>query len=312
MKIRAVLDGKYYEEVPTVKVYAGVLATLRHVSRVITSLNVLLPVPSLQHLKRVKRSDGKIYVILDLAPETEETPPKRMRLEEEPIIAALRGKGFVPEEYELVGVEVHDVPAAAPLTRAQYEKSAKYWPVNFHPVKKLEALMSETIFDASEEEFHLSNMNRVAEEATAAGKNVALVVDFENRLPIARGIDRVEAHPLQHAIMVAVDAVASTHEGGGAWDLPFGELALVKNREPKKPDPSDEDGEEIGPYLCTGYDLYVYKEPCVMCAMSLVHSRVKRIFFRVLNPKRGALASKCQIQSVRDLNHHYGVFHVGD
>lgn len=313
MKIRAVLDEKYYEEVPTVKVFAGVLGTLQHVSRAIKTLNELLPVPSLQHLKRVKRSDGKAYVILDLVPETGEIPSKRMRLGEEAILSELRGKGFLPEEYELVGVEMHDVPASAPLTRVQYEKSMKYWPVNFHPVKKLETLMSDTIFDASEEAFHLNNMNTVVEEAKITGKNVALVVDFDKRQPVAKGIDRLEAHPLQHAVMVAVDAVASIHRGG-AWDLPFPDLALVKSCEPGKA--TDLDlcaGEEVmGPYLCTGYDLYVYKEPCVMCAMSLVHSRVKRIFFRVVNPRRGALASKCQIQSIKDLNHHYGVFQIGD
>ncbi|EFH63627.1 hypothetical protein ARALYDRAFT_894978 [Arabidopsis lyrata subsp. lyrata] len=31
------------------------------------------------------------------------------------------------------------------------------------------------------------------------------------------------------------------------------------------------------PYLCTGYDIFLMLEPCTMCAMALVHQRIKRI-----------------------------------
>ena len=32
-------------------------------------------------------------------------------------------------------------------------------------------------------------------------------------------------------------------------------------------------------YYLTGYDLYIFREPCIMCAMALVHSRVRRVFY---------------------------------
>lgn len=64
------------------------------------------------------------------------------------------------------------------------------------------------------------------------------------------------------------------------------------------------------PYLCTGYDIYFVWEPCVMCAMAIVHQRVKRVFYAFPNPNNGALGSVHRLQGERSLNHHYAVFRV--
>ncbi|WJX54241.1 hypothetical protein P8452_40148 [Trifolium repens] len=64
------------------------------------------------------------------------------------------------------------------------------------------------------------------------------------------------------------------------------------------------------PYLCTGYDIYLVWEPCTMCAMALVHQRIRRIFYAFPNPKTGALGSVYRLQGEKSLNHHYAVFRV--
>ena len=64
-------------------------------------------------------------------------------------------------------------------------------------------------------------------------------------------------------------------------------------------------------YLLTGYDVYLSREPCCMCAMALVHSRAGRIFyFAAKNEIRkfGALETAVKLNAVEGLNHSYYVF----
>ncbi|WOH12513.1 hypothetical protein DCAR_0832017 [Daucus carota subsp. sativus] len=66
----------------------------------------------------------------------------------------------------------------------------------------------------------------------------------------------------------------------------------------------------VRPYLCTGCDIYLVWEPCIMCAMALVHQRIKRIFYAFPNLNAGALGSLHRLQGEKSLNHHYAVFRV--
>lgn len=66
---------------------------------------------------------------------------------------------------------------------------------------------------------------------------------------------------------------------------------------------------KYGPYLCTGYDIYLSREPCIMCSMALTHSRIRRIFFQEKR-SNGGICSLVKLQSIKALNHHFQVFHV--
>ncbi|XP_076241441.1 putative inactive tRNA-specific adenosine deaminase-like protein 3 [Calliopsis andreniformis] len=66
--------------------------------------------------------------------------------------------------------------------------------------------------------------------------------------------------------------------------------------------------EKCGPYLCTGYWTFLLREPCPLCAMALVHSRVSRIFYGTPNQNTGVLGSKTVLHAVPGLNHRYQVW----
>lgn len=149
-------------------------------------------------------------------------------------------------------------------------------------------------------------------------------------------------HPLKHAVMVCIDNVAQ-EQGEGAWT---GKPSLLQgtSRDVKSSGGSGAGGEpdsasgppplkkpkKSGQYLCTGYDLYTTKEPCVMwvhcrndfyegplhtipppirrCAMALVHSRIGRVFYGTVDEAVGGLGFRYKIHTQQGINHHFDVY----
>lgn len=71
----------------------------------------------------------------------------------------------------------------------------------------------------------------------------------------------------------------------------------------------------LRPYLCTGFDAFTLHEPCAMCAMALVHSRVRRVVFALPDPALGMLGAGRplrQLHCEKRLNHRYVVFCLRD
>ena len=60
----------------------------------------------------------------------------------------------------------------------------------------------------------------------------------------------------------------------------------------------------LGNYRLPECEVYVTLEPCAMCAMALLHARVKRVVFGARDPKAGAAGSVIDVFGTPALNHH--------
>lgn len=96
-------------------------------------------------------------------------------------------------------------------------------------------------------------------------------------------------------------AVSSTVSAGDGVQTGFGQAG-------EKRDGSVGASSSSKPYLCTGYDCYTVHEPCAMCAMALVHSRIRRVIYCVPDKQHGALGGSFRLHGQKSLNHHYQVY----
>uniref|UniRef100_A0A182JRP8 CMP/dCMP-type deaminase domain-containing protein n=1 Tax=Anopheles christyi TaxID=43041 RepID=A0A182JRP8_9DIPT len=247
-----------------------------------------------------------------------------------------------------VQLKVVPVPATQPLLRWQYEAANKLWPCKFHPNRHHEALYSNTLFGLEEASAHRRLMElclRLSENFESRPFGVCVNPQIGGRI-VAIASGHSDHHPIWHCPMVLIDMVAVSQNGGiwnrkhldderkcvatdgyhyGGIDPQFerfvreryGEMVCLgaeptrtgTTHRPVDGVAAEDNLAKYGPYLCTGYDVYLTHEPCIMCAMALVHSRARRVFFHH-STTRGALGTLVKLHTVKDLNHHYEVFRI--
>ncbi len=133
----------------------------------------------------------------------------------------------------------------------------------------------------------------------------AMTAQEQDRLGMRLALD--QALNAQLAGEVPVGAVIMRRSGNGVTVLATG-----YNRPITANDPTAhaeivalrQAAELEGNYRLVDAELYVTLEPCPMCAMALMHARVKRVVFGAHDPKTGAAGSVIDLFAERQLNHH--------
>ncbi len=122
-----------------------------------------------------------------------------------------------------------------------------------------------------------------------------------------------------HEIELMQRALARARAARDAGEVPVGAvlargeevLAEGENRVIRDSDPTGHAeivalrraARELGNYRLPGTTLYVTLEPCAMCAGAIVHARVQRVVYGVIDPRVGAGGSVFNLLDSPHLNH---------
>lgn len=316
-EVHPVLSDEQSHDIKLVEAFAAPIINKKETSRLVKDLTTIHPLPGLQHIKRVRacKSDKHphplevIICLVDDAPDVKDF--------KEVSIASL----LLHESFNSNGLGepfIVQIPSSAPLTRPQFERASTHWPTSFHEDKQVTAALRGQLFTTAQKA-KMHEYMMAAIRAAKAGREQdmvpvgAVMVDPASDQILATAHDCSRGtHPLHHAVMVCIDLVARG-QGGGAHNFdPFPACQFTA------PDSASNSAsliqanasspEQKGqPYICTGYDLYVTREPCIMCAMALLHSRIGRVFYGTTS-RDGALGTRYKIHAQKELNHHFEVY----
>ncbi|KAI9485520.1 MAG: cytidine deaminase-like protein [Benjaminiella poitrasii] len=279
-----VLADEYERELEAVDVYT-VYVEPKQTNNVLKFVQKHLPsLEGLEHCKRIRRitkqetDAGFVLEVLICLKE------KMLQEELERLLVENDQQLYEPTVH-LVSVSRH-----APLNRQQYEAWNHLWPLSYREDTRLDPKFTKDDINVIHDHMrHLLSLSTVA----------CRIVDPATNQVIAQEKDTRDEHPLHHAVINCVNMVA----------LKENEAYGGQGRRPKRTadEITDNDQPKKSAYLCTGYDVYLTHEPCAMCAMALVHSRVSRVFYSIPS-KTGSLGTNYKIHSHPSLNHHYRVF----
>lgn len=218
------------------------------------------------------------------------------------------------------------VPSCNPRTEQQLKACNKIWPCKFARCDYLIKCIEGSLISQEENQVIRLVLNETLDFIDGSQFTSAAVVF---RCAKIYGVGQansaiISSNPTKHSTMLSIDSVA-TDFGSGHWKC-TGENDRLRQSIQSKLDDCDNLKEhklesKFSPYLCTNYDIFVTEEPCIMCTMGLVQSRIRRLFYldkkctedlksiKLLCYPDGAI-EKYLIHRDKNLNHRFEAWRI--
>jgi len=186
---------------------------------------------------------------------------------------------FGIDDNDVIVVLVPQYPA---FTEKQRDEWSRVWPLipsHFEMSTPLPSLF--TVDDINRMRYFMS---LAIEEALISKSNgnfpIGCVITNESGDILVKSQDSRNTHILDHCVMNVINSISK--------------MQIEK--------------EDKNNYLCTNLHLYITREPCIMCSMALLHSRISRVVYGSENLESGGLGSKFKIHCSKKLNHKFHVY----
>lgn len=230
---------------------------------------------SLTHLKRFSREEGKAMKLKSIICSTEFLETKEDVCE------------FIKEYSDIQIETMHElnVPRFPPPTREISQKwSSAYWPVSWKGNPNHQFLNSVEI-DIEYVRNLIHSLKEIEKESNSI--LASIFVNQENKIQCTT---KCYSHndPFQHSIMQGIEQVS------------LEEQKKRKDLSTSKQDRSN--------YLCQNMTVFSSHEPCVMCCMALVHSRISRLIYLRSSPSSGGLETNYQLGDREGLNWKFEIW----
>lgn len=235
----------------------------------------------LSHVKRFRKRENSQPIVIDtIICSTEFMSSKILLLE---FLKSCEPETFSTESI----IETIRVPKYLPPTKEiAIDWSNRFWPMAWRGNPNHQALLT-TKFDIPWERSVIELL-----QGSQKSSLPATIITGEDPMTHEQKIlciagDERSTHPLKHSIMNAIATIADTE---------------IDERHRSSVNESSAMG-----YLCHNLSVYTTHEPCTMCAMALVHSRIGRLVYLSRHPC-GAVESSHFIGDRNDLNWTFDVW----
>ncbi|KAF9267535.1 cytidine deaminase-like protein [Marasmius fiardii PR-910] len=278
-RIKPPPEEETLESIRTVPAWVVEIPDQRHITTLLKWLKTTgLDGPELGHLKRIRKQNDNTTLLLSTSP----------------ISPALPDDVPLPETYQV------SVPIAPAFTLTSLKLKSLFWPTYYTPrrtgeVESWSRGRCKWAWDAIEK-LILEARHALSDGELPIAAHVPSTLNEEDYAILGRDTRTSTKHPLRHAVLNLVRALADNQSVRKSSPQAMADAAL-----------------KSGPlngsrYLLTSRTIFLTHEPCIMCSMALLHSRVKEVFFLLPMQSTGGCGGVTCLPTLPGVNHRFQIF----